>query len=218
MRQNKKRTDRVAIALVLCFCVVAIASVFTVKSGIDKLNNIAKPNIDISSEKQEKEKDVIKPVPTVDSQSKEEQPAQDNAQQGASGYVTPVKGNVLMDYSKDVPIYSKTLDQYMTHEGVDIAANPDTQVKAIAAGTVTNVYTDDRYGITVEVNHGNGITSIYANLSTTKLIETGDVVKKGQVISGVGETALFETLEVPHLHFEMKKDGETVNPSDYVQF
>jgi len=214
MRQNKKQTDKIAIALVLCFCVVAIASVFTVKSGIDKLNNLSKPNINISDQEPE-EKSVIEPVPTVDSKGNGNT---EKSNEKASQFVTPLQGNVILDYSKDVPIYSKTLDQYMIHEGIDIAAPLDTQVQAIAEGTVINVYTDDRYGISIVINHGNGLSSIYSNLSTTQLVQMGDVVTKGQVISGVGETALFETLDEAHLHFAMTQDGESINPRQYIKF
>jgi murein DD-endopeptidase MepM/ murein hydrolase activator NlpD len=213
MRQNKKQTDKVAVALVLCFCVVAIASVFTVKSGIDKMNNISRPNVNISDHANET--DVIRPVPTVDSQNNTSPSDQG---QPAPRYVKPVDGPVILAFSIDVPIYSKTLDQYMVHEGIDIAAPLDSPVKAIAEGTVTDVRNDDRYGMTIVINHGGGLYSIYSNLSTAHLVAIGDVVKKGQVISGVGETALFEILEEAHLHFAMQQDEEYVNPTQYIQF
>lgn len=106
----------------------------------------------------------------------------------------------------------------MTHYGIDIAAPLDTQVKAVADGTVTKVYTDDKYGITVEINHGDGLTSLYGNLSTDSMTEVSDVVTKGQVISGVGDTSLFESLDEAHLHFEMRKDGVPVDPKAYIAF
>jgi murein DD-endopeptidase MepM/ murein hydrolase activator NlpD len=49
------------------------------------------------------------------------------------------------------------------------------------------------------------------------MVEEGDVVKKGQPISGVGSTALFESLESPHLHFEVLKDGVAIDPSKYIK-
>jgi murein DD-endopeptidase MepM/ murein hydrolase activator NlpD len=212
MRQNKKQTDKVAVALVLCFCVVAIASVFTVKTGIDRLNNISRPDINISD--RANETDVIRPVPTVDSQNNappEQAPA-------VPQFTAPVQGPVILEFSKDVPVYSITLDQFMVHEGIDIAAPLDTPVKAIAEGTVIDVYNNDRYGITIVINHGGGLHSIYSNLSTATLVGIGDTVTRGQVISGIGDTALFEILQGPHLHFAMKKDGEYVNPAQYIQF
>ncbi|MCL2437248.1 MAG: M23 family metallopeptidase [Clostridiales bacterium] len=217
MRQNKKQIDKVAVALVLCFCVVAIASVFTVRSGIDRLNNIPRPNVNIAD--RQTEADVIRPVvPIVDTQNHHEPPEQPAAPKTVPQFIVPVEGPISKAFSMDVPIFSTTLNQFMVHEGVDIAAPLDTPVKAIGDGTVIDVYNNDRYGITIVINHGGGLHSIYSNLSTATLIGIGDTVTQGQVISGVGDTALFEVLEGPHLHFSMKRDGEYVNPVDYIQF
>lgn len=220
MRQNrigKNSKDRVAIALVLCFSVVALASVFTVKSSLDKIN-LSNKSTTVAQNSKPEEQTVTKPVPTVDSMdnpaSKSE--ADSSGKSATSAWIMPVDGTVSIKYSTDVPIYSKTLDQYMVHNGVDISAPLDTQVKAAAAGTVVNVYKDDALGTTIVINNGNGFTTTYSNLSIDSMVEQGDVVKKGDVISGVGDTSLFEALDGPHLHFEMKKDGQLVNPADYL--
>ena len=223
MRQEKrKERDKAALALVLCFSVVAIAAVFTVKSSIDKIN-LQNQDIDINpieqigqlSDANIEEQPVTKPIPTVDSQ---DNAGSENSGQSAikSEYIKPLSGSIITEFSADAPVYSVTLDQYMTHYGVDIAADLDTQVKAVAAGTVTKVYTDDKYGITIEINHGNGYQSVYSNLSTTSMVEVSDVVEQGQVISGVGNTALFETLEPNHLHFEIHKDGIPIDPQPLI--
>ena len=118
----------------------------------------------------------------------------------------------------DKLIYSVTLDQYMTHCGIDIEAPEDTQVLAVADGTVTAVYEDDRYGLSIEITHADDIITIYSNLSTDEMVEAGDTVTAGQIIGGVGSTGLFEALEPAHLHFEMLKGGAYVNPADYITF
>lgn len=209
MRQDEKRKrDRTAVALALCFSVVAIASVFTVKSGLDKINVQNDNNAPV---KPVIEQPVDKRIPTVDS-------TENKSEAGKSAlYSSPLSGKVIKDFSIDKPVYSKTLDQYMIHPGIDIAAPLDTQVKAIADGTVTKVYEDDRYGIAIEITHGDGLNSLYANLSTDSLVEVGDVVKRDQVISGVGSSALFEILDESHLHFELLRDGKQVNPRDYIK-
>ncbi|MBN7773665.1 M23 family metallopeptidase [Clostridium aminobutyricum] len=220
MRQNrigKSSKDRVAIALVLCFSVVALASVFTVKSSIDKIN-LSNDGMIAQNSKPE-EQSVTKPVPTVDSMDNPSSKQGENnssEKSAASSWALPVDGTVSVKYSTDVPIYSKTLDQYMVHNGIDISAPLDTQVKAVANGTIVNVYKDDALGTTIEINHGNGFITTYSNLSIDSMVEQGDVVKKGDIISGVGDTSLFEALDGPHLHFEMKKDGQLVNPADYL--
>ena len=224
MRLNKKPNDRVAVALVLCFCVVAIASIFTMRSNWEQIDLNKDDNINIAKEDKtpNEGQDVVNPVPTVDSKtpkinSDEKQGTNNQSNNSGETYKTPLEGKITKDFSNDVPIYSATLDQFIIHSGIDIEAPADAQVSAIAAGTVTKVYSDDSLGVTIEISHGNGIVSRYSNLSTTKMVGEGDVVKKGQVISGVGNSALFESLEASHLHFEILKDGVAVNPTIYVK-
>lgn len=213
MRQErKKERNTAAISLVLCFSVIAIASVFTVRSNIQKLN-LAGLNPDTGSALRQ-EQPVTKPMPIVDSQTRKEAPEKIPE----AKFEMPLSGEVIREFSSDTLVYSKTLDQYMTHYGIDIAAPADTPVRAVADGTVTKVSTDSRYGITIEIDHGDGLRSVYANLSTDSMTETGDVVTKGQVISGVGNTSLFESLDESHLHFEMQKDETAVDPRSYLEF
>ena len=103
------------------------------------------------------------------------------------------------------------------HEGVDIEAKVDTPVKAIAEGLVTKVYQDDTMGVTIEINHGDGLTARYCNLSTDEMVEEGDAVKAGDVISGIGTSSLFESLDPPHLHLEIWKEGQAVDPVSFIQ-
>lgn len=214
MRQEKrKERNKAAITIALCFAVIAIASVMTVKSSIDKLNyNSLTTDIDNNPQLGQP---VSQQVPTVDSRENHDE---NTAKASTSEFDAPLKGEIIVPYSTEAPVYSKTLDQYMTHNGVDISAPADTQVKAIAAGTVTNIYSDDKYGASVEIKHENGYKSIYSNLSDASMVEVGDVVGKGQVISGVGSSALFESLDEPHLHFELLKDEVHINPNTCINF
>lgn len=220
--QKKKEKDKVAIVLMLAFCIIALTSIFTVKANIDKVNKTKDVPVsenagteepsDSGSQKSDPASQVSGKVPTVDSLDSE--PA-------VSAFQFPVKhenAQVTNPYSMDKLIYSVTLDQYMTHCGVDIEAPEDAQVVAIADGTVTAVYEDDRYGTSIEITHPGDIVSVYSNLSTAEMVETGDVVSGGQIIGGVGSTGLFESLEPAHLHFEMLKGGAYVNPGDFIKF
>ena len=214
--------DKVAIVLMLAFCIIALTSIFTVKANIDKVNKTKDVPVsenagteepsDSGSQKSDAASQVSGKVPTVDSLDSE--PA-------VSAFQFPVKhenAQVTNPYSMDKLIYSVTLDQYMTHCGVDIEAPEDAQVVAVADGTVTAVYEDDRYGTSIEITHPGDIVSVYSNLSTAEMVETGDVVSGGQIIGGVGSTGLFESLEPAHLHFEMLKGGAYVNPGDFIKF
>ena len=129
----------------------------------------------------------------------------------------PVDGEIIKDYHKDTLVYSNTLKDYRTHEGLDIKGQILDKVYAIGKGVVTEAYNDALMGNTIIIDHQNGIKSIYSNLSTTDMVSLGQTVEKGTVISGIGDTALMETGDEAHLHFEMKKDGETINPLSYIK-
>ena len=227
MRQadRKKEKDKVAIALMLAFCVIALTSIFTIKSNIDKINdsNTNVPVSDRTNTQGEQEdmqadssEEASSRIPTVDSR---EGTSGETAPSSKSEFVKPVKADnayVTNEYSMDSLIYSVTLDQYMVHCGVDIEAPEDTQVLAAAPGTVTAVYQDDRYGNSIEITHDNDFITIYSNLTDADMVEVGDVVEAGQIIGGVGTTGLFESLEPAHLHLEMLKGGVYVDPMDYI--
>lgn len=127
----------------------------------------------------------------------------------------PVNNKVLNKFTGDRLIYSKTFEDYRVHNGIDIKAQRGDAVKCVFDGVVEEIDADALYGITITVNHGNGYKSVYKNLSTDKMVRKGEPVKKGQVISGVGETAIFEAAEDSHIHFELMYNSKQVNPEEY---
>lgn len=129
----------------------------------------------------------------------------------------PVKGDVLQDYAKEQLVYSQTLGEWITHTGIDIKADKTTVVAASADGKVKYIKNDPRYGLTVVVEHSNGFSTIYSNLLTAEFVSIGESVKEGQTLGTVGNTAAFEILDEPHLHFEILKDGEAVDPNMYLK-
>lgn len=129
-------------------------------------------------------------------------------------FVCPVSGTLVKDYSADIPVFSLTMEDYRVHCGLDIAADAGTEVLAAASGEITKVFYDPMMGQTVEITHDGGYVTVYKNLQT-KLPEgtaEGAKVTVGDVIGYVGDTALVEISEGPHLHFEMHKDEEFMNP------
>ena len=131
-------------------------------------------------------------------------------------YVWPVQGSIDVPYAVETLLYDSTMADWRTHNGIDIACDTGTQVLASAAGTVVSVIDDDLAGTTVEIDHANGIHTIYSNLAAQPAVGEGDVVTMGQVIGSVGGTALAETNQAPHLHFAMKLDGLPTNPLEYL--
>jgi len=129
----------------------------------------------------------------------------------------PTVGKVITAFAMDTLVYSQTLEQWNTHNGIDIAADLGTAVKAAMKGTVAEVIPNDpRLGVVVILDHGDGIQTLYGNLQSDKLAKKGDTVEKGQVIGAVGKTAPFEIEDPPHLHFEVIKDGKNIDPQQYL--
>lgn len=128
----------------------------------------------------------------------------------------PLNGEIENPYSADALVFNRTMSDWRTHEGVDIAAPLGTQVMAAASGRVEQIYTDDLYGTTVVIDHMGGLRSVYANLAETPTIYVGDGVLAGEIIGAVGTTALAESGEVTHLHFAMTLDGKSVDPAEYL--
>lgn len=127
----------------------------------------------------------------------------------------PVEGEIMRNFAKDTLIYSETLDEWLTHLGIDIKADRTTVVKSAEKGKVTAIKNDPRYGLTVIIEHVNGFKTVYSNLLTTEFVSEGEEVEKGQSIGTVGNSASFEICDEPHLHFEILKDDVNVDPTIY---
>ena len=128
---------------------------------------------------------------------------------------SPADGRLLRVYAMDCLIWSKTLEQWMTHPGVDISAAKGTEVRAVAAGRVTKVYTDDMLGVTVIIAHANGLETVYSCLEKEPPVSEGDEVAARALIGSVGDTAISECAESAHLHFEVRENGEPRDPMSF---
>lgn len=122
---------------------------------------------------------------------------------------------VLNGYSQTA-VYSKTMDDWRAHTGIDYRADEGADVKSVWDGTVHKVYKDMLWGYTVEILHEGNIYSVYKNLKKSICVKEGDKVSKGQAIGKVGDSAAVEKREEPHLHLELWTNGETINPESYI--
>ena len=107
-------------------------------------------------------------------------------------YVWPVEGAVDRPFSLEVFAYDPTMGDWRTHDGLDIAADAGVAVGACAAGTVESVEDDDLLGVTVTIDHGAGLKSVYANLSDPASVDPGDPVEAGTVIGEIGRASCRE--------------------------
>lgn len=131
-------------------------------------------------------------------------------------FILPTVGDVAKKFAADVLVYSKTLADYRTHDGVDIAAAAGEAVMAAADGEVIDVYVDPLMGYTVVLSHDGDAVTVYQNLSPEIPVEVGDSVHCGAILGTVGDTAMIEIAEEPHLHFAMQVGGVAVDPLDYI--
>lgn len=83
---------------------------------------------------------------------------------------------------------------------------------ASESGVVSGVYKDDLLGNTIEISHDDGWITRYCSLETLNLVSIGMSVEKGDIISSVGCSAVAESSDSPHVHFEIIKNGEYVLP------
>lgn len=118
----------------------------------------------------------------------------------------PVSGSITSRYGARSSIRSGL------HTGLDIATSSGTAITPIAPGTVTYASYKGSYGNLVIVNHGNGVESYYAHCSQI-YVNVGDRVEQNSVISAVGSTG---NSTGPHLHLEIRQNGSTLNPENYL--
>ena len=128
----------------------------------------------------------------------------------------PLQGNVIMNYSMDQTVYFATLDQYKYNPAVVIQADVNTPVNSVAQGQITALDTNEETGVTMTVDLGDNYSAVYGQLKDVSL-NAGDYVEAGQVLGYVGEPTKYYSLEGTNLYFQLLKDGEPVDPMEYLQ-
>lgn len=131
-------------------------------------------------------------------------------------FTWPVKGSIAASFSIEALAYDETMGDWRIHDGLDIAASLGTQVLATASGSVSAVYQDDLMGTVVVVDHGSGLTSLYANLAEVPTVAVGDAVSTGSILGSVGDTAAVERGRPSHLHFAMYQNDLPIDPMDHL--
>lgn len=131
-------------------------------------------------------------------------------------YSWPVSGEVKRSFSDGHLEYDITMEDWRTHNGIDILTEPGTAVTAVRTGRVESIIQDDLYGTMVTLDHGDGMKSVYANLAPDVAAAAGDWINANTVIGTVGSSALCEIAEEPHLHFSLLSGGVYVDPLTYL--
>ena len=126
----------------------------------------------------------------------------------------PVSGLLYKGHDSTIQVYSNTMGDYRVHLGLDIATAPEAPVFAAADGKVEKIWEDSMMGTCVAITHKDETVSIYKNLAKdlAEGIAAGATVKQGDTIGQVGDTAVVEMADEPHLHFEVTVKGLSVDP------
>jgi murein DD-endopeptidase MepM/ murein hydrolase activator NlpD len=150
--------------------------------------------------------------PTVDTTPLVTETPQVSTVDTNGGAIMPIaNGELLAEYSEGELVKSSTSGIWQTHNGVDISAEVNTPVQAVADGTVTKVYEDALLGYCVTIDHTDYVAN-YCNLDAGVVVLEGDTVEKGSIIGTVGDTSVSESALDSHLHFETLVGGKYTNP------
>lgn len=138
--------------------------------------------------------------------------AEPSEPQPSSGFSLelPVSGAAITPFSGDMLVKNETLCDWRTHNGIDIRAEAGEAVRAASDGTVTAVRNDPMWGNVVEVTSGEYVMT-YAGLSADILVKMDQSIRAGEQLGSVGEVPCELSME-PHLHFDVRSNGEYVDP------
>lgn len=172
----------------------------------------------------------VPPTPVSDSQSAgssdvsiiEERPVAENTPTEnridfnlEDGLAWPVKGDIIMPYSIDHAVYHETLNQFMTNDGLLIDSKNGEIATACSDALVTDIYTDTRRGLCVELSAGD-YTFVYGQLSSSS-VNVGDTVNEGVAVGMVGEPTRYYSEEGAHLYFKVMNGDETLDPAELLR-
>lgn len=147
-----------------------------------------------------------------------EPPAQEPADAEPMTFYMPSAGTISKAYSADMPVFSSTMNDYRVHDGIDLEGAVGDVVVCCANGTIADIYDDPFWGKCITVDHGDGLCSYYKGLSEEipKGIAKGSAVSGGTVIGALGDTAIIEIAQEPHLHFAITVNGVSADPCTYL--
>ena len=226
---RSKRTDKFFagkgfyIVLALCIAVIGISAVSIALNSDGGKAPELDPGLSLSNPtEQPATPPVITPTPEVKTNVEQDKDAvvstwkSDETYEQPAAWVWPVRGEIERKYAVETLAYDVTMKDWRTHDGIDVLADKGTVVRAASDGTVESITQDDLYGTTVTIDHSNGLKSTYSNLADKPTIKQGDTVSSGDVIGSVGATALCEVGQGSHVHIAMSKDGNSVDPTEYL--
>lgn len=232
-----------AVVFILLAVALGIIMYMTSKTGVrienqlsdetQKIQNAESVSTEIGKTVEEQESQIIVEEPKVEEskieEPKVEEPKEITAKPDVQEtekvtetkkeitFTKPTEGEIICEYAKDNLIYSETLKEWITHTAIDIKTDKTSVIKSASDGVIKSIVNDPRYGLTVVISHDEGYETVYSNLLTAEFVVVGEEVTQGQTIGTAGNTSAFESSMECHLHFELIKDGEYLDPTIYLK-
>lgn len=228
------------IVLALCVAAVGVSGYYLLDTVTDPLNNTHSANtntlLTVPDSDEQEASTTPELVPTRPVQKPTQVTLPDEAEQAAAPeaesaapaaqpkpeqavptvFTWPVKGEVLRGFSVETLSPDPTMGDWRTHAGLDVAAKLGTRVLCMTAGTVSEIWEDEKLGTCIRVEHGGKLESVYANLAAQPTVKVGDTMEIGAILGAVGDTASVESGMVPHLHLEVFRDGQSMDPMEFL--
>ena len=219
MKDEKLRRSYIltAVALCLALIIVAVCAVIANRSKDTEIPEIKETEKStVKLDETEKPTDTQKATETPKSTQKPSG-GSSNVSSGLPSFSLPVSGTLTNKHDPELQVFSPTMQDYRVHLGVDLQTAENAPVYAAADGTVSKIWVDTLMGYCVAIKHSGNCVTVYKNLSATlpEGIAEGVAVRSGQLIATVGNSAMVEVADEPHLHFEMTVADLAVDPLEY---
>ena len=207
----------VIVTVVTLLVVTAVVVAATVSANRAKKPPVENPAVTTATTETQTTPSVKEEITLPTYNEGETQPTVGEPTEPEAMMTLPVSGLLYKGHDATLQVYSNTMGDYRVHLGLDIATAPEATVYAAADGKVEKIWEDSMMGTCVAITHKDETVSIYKNLSKTLAdgVAVGNEVKQGDAIGRVGDTAVMEMADEPHLHFEVTVNGLSVDPRDF---
>lgn len=133
-------------------------------------------------------------------------------------YSLPLGTDMGKDYSRGVPVYSSVMGDWRTHDGVDFNGAYGDGVKAVADGIVREISEDPIMGGTIVIDHGGGVVATYNGVVADAELKKGFIVSQNDKIGEIGFVPGESDSEFPHIHLEIRVNGELCDPLEVMGY
>ncbi len=218
--QNKKTNKTVILTIVtLAIAVIIVAVAAVIANRENEPIELPKESENNSTPTtQEPSTDEPEQTEPEESEAPTETPSgSTNVGSKLPSFILPVSGVLSSTHNPDLQVYSPTMNDYRVHLGIDLVTKENAPVYAAADGKIEKIWVDPLMGYSIAVSHSGNCITIYKNLAETlpSGIAEGVSVRSGQLIANVGNSAMVEVAEEPHLHFEMTVSDLSADPLKY---